>query len=96
MTTKQVAELLGIKPQALMTALWNNRISAPEKTPSGRYDWKPEDIQKASWALFHRAYSPPLEDLAAAYLIKASAQILQEKNEQLKIIDALPNTDIKD
>jgi hypothetical protein len=53
-STKQVANALGIKPQTLTMALWNNRVELPSKSPSGRYQWKLPDIEKASWALLHK------------------------------------------
>jgi len=57
-STKQVAEKLGVRPQTLTTAIWNNRLDPPQKSPSGSYLWTDWDIQRASWALLKRAYEP--------------------------------------
>jgi len=56
--TRQVAAMLGIKPQTITTAIWNNRVDPPQKSPSGQFLWTYADIERASWALLHRAYEP--------------------------------------
>ncbi len=60
-STRQVALLLGIKPDLLQRAIWQTRVDAPMKGPSGQYLWTMDDIQHASWALLHRAYEPKEE-----------------------------------
>ena len=55
-STRQVAELLKLKPDRLQKALWLGKFNAPAKSPSGGYLWTVEDIQRASWVLLHRAY----------------------------------------
>lgn len=56
--TKQVAGFLAIRPDSLSRAVWLGRVDPPEKSPSGDYLWTIDDIQRASWALLHRAYIP--------------------------------------
>lgn len=56
--TKEVATMLGIRPQTISTAIWNNRIEPPQKSPSGQYLWTIDDIQRLSWALLHKGYTP--------------------------------------
>ena len=55
-STRQAALKIGVKPDTLNKAIWQNRISPPPKGPSGCYLWTDEDINRASWALVHRAY----------------------------------------
>ena len=57
-STKQVAAKLNIRPDTLQKAVWLNRVEAPIKAPSGAFLWTDKDIQRASWALLHRAYQP--------------------------------------
>ena len=54
--TKQVAAMLKIRPQTITTAIWNNRIDPPQKSPSGQFLWTLHDVERASWALLHKAY----------------------------------------
>jgi len=49
--TKDVARLLGIRPDALSRAIWIGRIDAPAKSPSGNYLWTTKDIERAAWVL---------------------------------------------
>ena len=48
-STREVAKLLGVSPSRLARAVWDGRVSAPEKAPNGAYLWKVEDIQRAAW-----------------------------------------------
>jgi len=57
-STRDVAKLLQIRPDALSRALWCGRLDPPQKNSSGDYVWTLHDVQRASWALFHRAYEP--------------------------------------
>jgi|GEM_PF-1476069 len=57
-STRQVAAMLEIRPDALSRAIWVNRIHSPQKSPSGDFLWTDADIQHASWVLLHRAYEP--------------------------------------
>ena len=50
-STKEVAEILGIKPQRLQAGIWNNRIPAPAKGPGDNYLWKVDDIEIATRVL---------------------------------------------
>lgn len=61
MGTKQVAEILGIKPGTLTRAIWEGRVSPPEKGPGGAYLWRRKDIEQASWVLLGRS----LEDVVS-------------------------------
>jgi len=56
--TREVAGLLGIKPDTLQKAIWQNRVDPPAKGPGGAYLWTFEDINRASWVLRRRAYQP--------------------------------------
>lgn len=63
--TKNVAEKLGLKPQTLNMAIWQGRVTPPAKGPAGNFLWTDEDINRASWALLHRAYEPKKEAASA-------------------------------
>ena len=56
LSTMQVSRILKVTPSRLSRAVWDGRIEAPEKTPSGDFMWTPEDIDRASRALLHRAF----------------------------------------
>jgi hypothetical protein len=56
--TRQVAKILGVRPDNLSRALWAGRVDPPQKSPSGHFLWTNEDIARASWVLNHRAYEP--------------------------------------
>jgi hypothetical protein len=57
-STRQVARLLGLKPDILQKAVWLGRIDPPAKSPSGHFLWTELDIERASWVLLHKAYEP--------------------------------------
>jgi len=48
MSTKQVAEDLGIRPPALLKAVWDGRLRPPPKTPAGDYAWRSIDVERAA------------------------------------------------
>jgi len=51
-STRQVAiEILGIKPDALSKAIWQNRVTPPSKSPGGQYLWTIAYIESAAWAM---------------------------------------------
>lgn len=51
-STREVALIiLKVKPDTLQKAIWQNRVKAPSKGPSGQYLWTIRDIEAASWAL---------------------------------------------
>lgn len=53
-STRQVAqEILQIKPDTLQKAIWQGRVKAPRKGPSGQYLWTISDVESAAWALRH-------------------------------------------
>jgi hypothetical protein len=51
LSTKQVAERLGIKPDRLQKMIWTGRVTGPEKSPGGDYLWDDQSIERASWQL---------------------------------------------
>lgn len=53
-STRQVAILLAIKPDTLQKAIWQLRVEAPQKGPSGNYLWTASDIERTSWAIRRR------------------------------------------
>ncbi len=57
-STRQASKYLGIKPDILQKAIWHGRLDPPQKSPSGNYLWTTEDINRASWQLLHKAYTP--------------------------------------
>lgn len=59
-STRQVSKCLGVRPDMLQKAIWQGRLDAPEKSPSGNYLWTTEDINRASWQLLHKAYEPAI------------------------------------
>lgn len=61
-STRAVARKLGIKPSALSRAVWDGRITPPQKGPSGAYLWTDADIQRAARA-FGKSYKKPLTGL---------------------------------
>ena len=58
-STKDVAGMLGIRPDTLSRAVWVGRLDRPEKAPSGDYLWSEKNLQQASWILLHKPYEPP-------------------------------------
>lgn len=50
-STRQVAGFLVIKPDTLQKAIWQLRVEAPQKGPSGNYLWTTKDIERAAWIL---------------------------------------------
>ena len=64
MGTRQVAALLGVRPSTLAKAIWDGRVPAPAKAPSGAYMWRRADIEHASWRLRGRGADDVLTDRA--------------------------------
>ncbi len=58
MSTIQVAKLLDVPIHALHQAITNNRMRPPDKGPGGNFIWTTEDIERASWAICHKAFTP--------------------------------------
>ena len=50
-STRQAAQLLGIKPDILQKSIWLGKVSPPIKSPSNSFLWTMADIEKAAWAL---------------------------------------------
>lgn len=65
-STRQVAKLLGVTPASLAKAIWDGRVDAPAKGPSGNFLWTINDIERASWAMCRRAFEATPELLAMA------------------------------
>jgi hypothetical protein len=47
-TTKQLAKLLGVRPGAVHSAIYNGRIKPPAINKSGEYHWSEKDVQAVS------------------------------------------------
>ena len=45
--TRQVAELLGVKPGTLSRAVWDRRIPEPQRGPNNSLLWLAADIARA-------------------------------------------------
>ncbi len=52
-STRQVGQILNIKPDLISKAIWSNRLESPAKSPSGNYLWTKLDVERVAWAL-HR------------------------------------------
>jgi len=48
-----------MRPAALSRAIWDGRLDPPAKGPSGNFLWRLSDIERASWALLHKAFEAP-------------------------------------
>ena len=62
-STKQVGEILGVPPSRISRAVWEGRLNAPQRGPSGAFLWTTEDILRAGWILLRRDVSDLLEEL---------------------------------
>jgi hypothetical protein len=58
LSTRQAAQALGLRPDALSRAVWIGKVDAPLKSPAGDYMWDEAAINRASWAILHREYKP--------------------------------------
>ena len=63
-STRQVAAILGVKPSRIGKAIWEGRLSNPQRGPSGAFLWTDVDIERACWALLHRSLDNVLEEQA--------------------------------
>ena len=52
--TKEAGRILRVQPTRLQQAIWNGRIDAPAKSPSGNFLWTERDLERASWQLLKR------------------------------------------
>ncbi len=66
-STKQVAAMLHIRPDALSRAIWLGRLTAPAKGPGGSYLWTNHDIEHAGWTLLHKHVHIPAEIEGASH-----------------------------
>ncbi len=64
-STRQVAMLLGLNPSRLARAIWDCRLTPPERGPGGVFLWTFRDIQRASWLLRGRDADDVLGGTAA-------------------------------
>jgi hypothetical protein len=64
-STREVAELLGIRPDRLSHAVWDKRVPEPGRTPRGDFLWTEADINRASKALLGKPWSETKEPDAA-------------------------------
>lgn len=55
--TKQVAQLLGLKPGRINQALWDGRLQTPARGPGDSFYWAPEDIARCA-KLFNVPWPP--------------------------------------
>ena len=67
-STREAATAIGMTPNALNRAIWEGRITAPEKGPGGAYLWTERDIERASWVLRRK----PLEKKGATNVARNS------------------------
>jgi len=61
--TREAARLLGMSPTALTRAVWDYRVNAPQKSPSGAYLWTVGDLNNASWRLYKKPFVMPNQQL---------------------------------
>ena len=61
-STRDVAVILGIGVSRISKAVWDGRLDAPARGPSGAFLWTEADIQRASWALRRRSADDVLLD----------------------------------
>ncbi len=52
MSTRQAAQRLGVLPGRLSRSIWEGRLHAPFRGPSGNYLWTLENVEHACWRLF--------------------------------------------
>ena len=55
LSTRKVAALLKVRPDALSRMIWVGKIDPPEKSPSGDYLWSEKDLERACWKIHHRS-----------------------------------------
>ena len=53
--TKEAAARLQVNPSRLSRAVWEGRLSEPQRAPSGAFLWAEEDLEKAAWVLTRHA-----------------------------------------
>jgi len=53
-STRGVAALLGVRPSRISKAIWEGRLRAPERGPSGNFLWTETDLRRACWFLLRR------------------------------------------
>jgi hypothetical protein len=63
-STRQAAVLLGVSVSRLTRAVWEDRVTPPQKGPGGAYFWGDKDIHHASWVLRGRDASDVLSKQA--------------------------------
>lgn len=59
-STRDVARMLGVNSSRLARAIWDGRLTAPDKSPGGAFLWTSQDVERASWLLRSRDASDVL------------------------------------
>jgi len=60
-STREVAQVLGLRPARLGQIIWDGRLPAPAKGPGGAFLWSPEDAERAAWAVCHTSWDALVE-----------------------------------
>lgn len=58
-STRELANLLGVRPSSLSKAVYEGRLTAPQRGPGNAYLWTRRDAERAAWVLCRQ----PLEDI---------------------------------
>ena len=55
-STKELANMLKIRPGAIHSALYNNRFKQPTKDASGDYRWSEKDVETVCKVMTGKSY----------------------------------------
>jgi len=50
-STRQVGQILNLKPDLISKAIWQDKFQPPAKSPAGNFLWTKQDIERVAWAL---------------------------------------------
>ena len=53
-TSKEAAKLIGVSIGILYQAMFKERFALPPRPTGGAYQWRTEDLNRASWAILHK------------------------------------------